>query len=290
MRYAFIKRHVGEYAVSTMCRVVEVQSQGYYQWIRHSPSNREHRLAWKRCQIRALFAEFKGRYGSPRITKELRFAGHRCSERQVAKIMREEGLRARAAKKYRATTDSRHSLPVAKDLVQRNFKVERPNTVWAGDITYLWTAQGWLYLAVVLDLYSRRVVGWATSRFINVELVCEAFARAVARRNPSRGLIMHTDRGSQYASRDFQALLQCYGAVPSMSRKGNCWDNAVVETFFHSLKVEAIHGESFSTRDVAASCLFEYIERFYNQRRRHSTLEFLSPVEYERETQLRAVG
>jgi transposase InsO family protein len=180
-------------------------------------------------------------------------------------------------------------MPVADNLLQRQFKVERPNAVWVGDITYLWTVQGWLYLAVVIDLYSRRVVGWATGRFINVALVCEAFRRAVARRGPQPGLIMHTDRGSQYASHEFRALLNRYGMVQSMSRKGDCWDNAVAESFFHSLKVEVFHREPPLGREATAAALFEYIERFYNLRRRHSSLGFLPPNEYERENQ-RAVG
>ena len=195
--------------------------------------------------------------------------------------MRKEGLKARGARKFRATTNSKHALPVAANVLERNFNPSAPNQVWASDITYLWTREGWLYLAVFLDLFSRRVVGWAVSKRIDTRLVSMAFLRAIARRSPAPGLLVHSDRGVQYASHEFRQLLSEHAARQSMSRKGNCWDNAVMESFFHSLKVEAIHGLDFQTRKEVEFEVFDYIERFYNPRRRHSKLGYISPMEFE---------
>ena len=288
MRYAFINRQSKNHSVRALCRVLGVSEQGYYQWKNLPLSQRRRRRVELRIHVRAEFRRLKGRYGSPRIWRELKEQGIICSERAVARIMREEGLRARAARKFRATTNSKHSEPVANNILNRQFTVDRPNRAWASDITYLWTSQGWVYLAVILDLYSRRVVGWAVHRRITSDLVCKAFMQAMARRSPPPGLIMHSDRGVQYASKDFRSLLSRHKAVQSMSRRGDCWDNAVAESFFHSFKVEAIHGLSFNTRREVEQEVFDYIERFYNKERKHSTLGYLSPENFERVKQISA--
>lgn len=272
-----------------MCKVLEITEQGYYRWLKAPLSERDIRRQRLLVQVRTEYQKSKQRYGSPRICRELKAKGIRCSERRVAAILRTEGLRALAARKYRATTNSKHTLAVAENVLGREFNPTQKNKVWAGDITYLWTNEGWLYLAVFLDLFSRTVVGWATSNRIDASLICTAFSRAVARRSPVPGLLVHSDRGAQYASSDFRSLLTQHQAVQSMSRKGNCWDNAVVESFFHSLKVEAIHNSRFATRREAEFEVFDYIEHFYNKLRRHSALEYLSPEVYETE-KLTAVG
>jgi len=289
VRYAWIEQQRGSYSVRTLCRVLEVTEQGYYQWLKAPLSAREHRREALTVRIRAEYRRHRERYGSPRIHRELKEQGFRCGERHIASIMRQEGLRARGARKFRATTNSAHRLSVAANVLQRAFQVEAPNRVWAGDITYLSTREGWLYLAVFLDLFSRRVVGWAVGKTIDTRLVTSALSRAVARRSPKPGLVVHSDRGAQYASHEFKALLGRHQMVQSMSRKGDCWDNAVVESFFHSLKVEAIHGLDFHTRKEAEFEVFDYIERFYNKTRRHSYLGFQAPDVFE-QNRLRAVG
>lgn len=289
MRYAFIEQQHSAYSVSALCRALGVSEQGYYQWRTAPASRREQRRESLTFKIRTEYKKFDERYGSPRIHRELRAQGCKCGERLVAAIMRSEGLRARGARKFRATTNSSHKYPVAENLLQREFTVVAPNRVWVGDITYLWTREGWLYVAVFLDLFSRRVVGWAVGRTIDAQLVKTAFLRAVARRSPAPGLLVHSDRGVQYASREFRHLLAQHGAVQSMSRKGDCWDNAVAESFFHSFKVEAIHGLDFRTRKEAEFVVFDYIERFYNKIRRHSSLGYLAPSVFEIE-KLRTVG
>lgn len=219
----------------------------------------------------------KAREGAPRLSRRLG-----VGRRQVAESLRRQGLRAKAAKKFKATTNSNHALPVAENLLQQDFTAQRPNQVWVGDITYIGTDEGWLYLAVVLDLYSRKVVGWSMSKRMTATLVCDALRMALFARKRPRGVIMHTDRGSQYCSREHRALLDKYGLIASMSAKGNCYDNAAMESWNHSLKVEAIHGERFATREHAKTHVFEYIEVDYNRTRLHSTLGYLSPEQYER--------
>ena len=288
MKYAFIEQQRKHYAVALMCRVMEVSESGYYVWRKRPESRRSSGNRQLLVQIRLVFAEARGAYGSIRVHRELKAQGTACGLNRVARLMRLEGLRAKGSKKFRATTDSSHHKPVAPHLLQRNFAVATPNTVWAGDITYLWTGQGWLYLAVVIDLFSRKVVGWAVSSAIDSALVVLAFERAIVRRRPDKGLMFHSDRGVQYASELFRHKLQQVGAVQSMSRKGNCWDNSVVESFFHSLKVERMHGQRFATKNEVEQEVFEYIERFYNRNRRHSTLGYVSPDEYEAHTFLQA--
>jgi putative transposase len=269
------------YSVRMLCRVLEVKEQGYYAWRKRPVSQRAERDAVLASEIRVVFAERRRRYGSPRIHDDLRDKGHRCGEKRVARLMRQEGLRAKAARKFRVTTDSSHGRPVAPDLVKRNFTASRPNQTWCGDLTYLWTKEGWLYLAVFIDLYSRLVVGWSLGTRLDASLVTNAFHNAVARRRPGPGLIVHTDQGVQYTSNAFVSALQAVQANQSMSRRGNCWDNAPSESFFHSLKVEAIYGEDIETRREMEFEVFDYIERFYNRKRKHSAIGLRSPMDFE---------
>jgi transposase InsO family protein len=272
-----MKSHEAEFAVRLMCRVLEVSASGYYAWRSRKPSKQAQARAALDAKVRAEFEARKGRAGAPRLAKHLK-----TGRRQVAASLRRQGLRAKAAKKFKATTNSNHSLPVADNLLRQNFTAERPNQVWVGDITYIGTDEGWLYLAVVLDLFSRKVIGWSMSDRMTATLVCDALRMALFRRKRPRGAIMHTDRGSQYCSRDHRALLDEHGLIASMSAKGNCYDNAAMESWNHSLKVEAIHGERFGTRAQAKAHVFEYIEVDYNRNRLHSTLGYVSPEQFER--------
>jgi transposase InsO family protein len=232
-------------------------------------------------RVKAIHERTGGVYGSRRMARELRGEGHDVGRCQARSLMQEAGIEVRRKRRFKLTTDSRHRLPVAENLLDRQFDVSAPNRVWAADITYLWTNQGWLYLAVVIDLYARRVVGWALSDRIQAQLVCDALRMAVGRRRPPPGLIHHSDRGSQYAGQAYQDLLREHGLTPSMSRKGNCWDNAPMERFFGSLKRERTDLRLFTTREEARACVIEYIEMFYNNRRRHSYLDYVSPAEFE---------
>lgn len=239
----------------------------------------DQRLAIK---VAAIHRESRRRYGSPRVHEELRDQGVCTGRKRVARLMREQGLQARRKRRFRVTTDSRHDLPVGPNLVARKFEVSAPNTTWVTDITYIWTHEGWLYLAVILDLFSRRIVGWSMSEQITRQLALDALTMALSRRQSPRGLIHHSDRGSQYASHDYRRLLTANGIVCSMSRLGNCWDNAVAESFFSTLKLELVYETEWATRREARAAIFEYLEAFYNGRRRHSSLGYLSPVAFER--------
>lgn len=281
MKYAYIQSQREQHRVSILCSLLGVTTQGYYAWRKRPISEREKEDARLSAQIRVLYAEHKQRYGSPRIHDALKDQGIRCGRKRVERIMRQERLVAKAGRKFRVTTDSSHDKPIAPDLVQRKFSAESPNQVWVGDITYLWTADGWLYLAVFIDLYSRMVVGWATGVRIAASLVTTALARAVARRRPKAGLIVHTDQGVQYASDAYRRALAQLQARQSMGTKGDCWDNAAAESFFHSFKVEAIYGSDIETRRKMEYEVFEYIERFYNRKRKHSALGLRSPVQFE---------
>ena len=267
--------------MTAICDVLGVSPSAYYEWVGEQEAEHARRDAELRTRIQALFVDFKGRYGAPRIHGELAKEGARVSRKRVARLMRESGLRAKTAQKYKATTDSKHALPVAPNLLERRFDVPAPNTVWVSDITYLWTRQGWLYLAVIVDLYSRKVVGWSLRERMTADLVCEALDAAVRARRPPPGLVFHSDRGSQYASKVFRRRLFRYRMKQSMSRKGNCWDNAVAESFFATLKKELVRNHAFATRDAARSDVFEYIEVFYNRRRAHSLLGYETPTSYE---------
>ena len=271
-----MKDHEGEFAVRLMCRVLSVSASGYYDWRKRVPSKQAQARAELDAQVKAEFEVRKGRAGAPRLSRHLQ-----RGRRQVAQSLRRQGLRANAAKKYKATTNSNHTLPVAGNLLKQDFTAQRPNQVWVGDITYIGTDEGWLYLAVVMDLYSRRVVGWSMGDRMPASLVCDALRMALFNRKMPRGVIMHTDRGSQYCSHEHRTLLDEHGLIASMSAKGNCYDNAAMESWNHSLKVEAIHGERFATRKQARAHVFEYIEVDYNRNRLHSTLGYLSPEQFE---------
>ncbi len=264
-----------------MCNVLGVSPSTYYEWEREQESEHSKRDAELLVLVRRIFVEFQGRYGAPRIHDELAGQGINVSRKRVARLMREAGLKAKGRRKYKATTDSNHSLPIAPNLLKRNFEVDLPNTVWVADITYIWTRQGWMYLAVILDLYSRKVVGWSLAERMAASLVCDALDAAVRLRRPGAGLVFHSDRGSQYASKIFRRRLWRYRMRQSMSRKGNCWDNAVAESFFATLKKELVRNHVFETRAHARSEVFEYIEVFYNRRRSHSLLDYETPDGFE---------
>lgn len=276
-----IKAHEGNFATRLMCRVLDVSSSGYYDWRRRSPSATARARAALDEQVKDAFLAERCRAGAPRLTRRLKARGHGAGHNQIAESLRRQGLRARGARKFKATTNSNHRLPVAPNLLQQDFSAQRPNEKWVSDITYVATDEGWLYVAVVLDLYSRLVVGWAMSDRMSATLTCDALRMALFRRHRPRGVIVHSDRGSQYCSREYRQLLKHSGLICSMSARGDCYDNAAMESWNHSLKVEAVHGERFVTRAQAKSQLFEYIEIYYNRQRLHSSLGYLSPAEFE---------
>jgi transposase InsO family protein len=276
-----IKVHEGKFATRTMCRVMAVSRSGYYGWRRRTPGPRAQARAELDKQVQQAFLAEKCRAGAPRLTRRLKARGHGAGRNQIAQSLRRQGLRARGARKYKATTNSNHRLPVAPNLLQQDFRAERPNQKWVSDITYVATDEGWLYVAAVLDLYSRLIVGWAMSDRMSATLTCDALRMALFRRHRPRGVIVHSDRGSQYCSREYRQLLSSSGLICSMSARGDCYDNAAMESWNHSLKVEAVHGERFVTRAQAKSQLFEYVEIYYNRQRLHSSLGYLSPAEFE---------
>jgi transposase InsO family protein len=273
--------HSQVYALTEMCAALEVSLSGYRAWKRGGTLNRK-RLTDSQmvAVIRAVHAELKGAYGSPRMVRELRNRGFTASKERVERLMRENGIRARHKRRYKVTTDSRHGLPVAENLLDRQFTPAAPNQVWTSDITYLWTDEGWLYLAIVLDLFNREVIGWSLKPRMTADIVTDALTMAWFRRRPAPGVLHHSDRGSQYASQTFQDKLKKYGMVCSMSRKGNCWDNAPTESWFNSFKNERIHGIRYATHAEMKAASFEYIEVFYNRKRQHSALNYQSPVQH----------
>jgi putative transposase len=280
--FRFIDEHQAQWPVRVLCDALDVSPAGYYAWRDRPTSARRQRHDALLAPIRAIHAEFKARYGSPRVHAELTARGQDCCVNTVAKVMRDHGIRAKTARKFRCTTDSDHDLPVADNLLDRQFDRAAANEAWVADITYLPTREGWLYLAAVEDLYSRRVVGWSMAEHLESRLVYDALTLAVERRLPGAGLLAHSDRGSQYASDHYQLLLGRHGITCSMSRRGDCWDNAPMESFFASLKKELVHDADFATRAEARAAVVEYIEVFYNTQRRHSSLCYVSPAEYER--------
>lgn len=291
MRFAFIQAHAMAHPVTTLCRVLQVSKAGYYAWAGRGPSRRAREDTALAGAIRAVHASHQGRgrtYGSPRVHRELRAAGRRHGVKRIARVMRAHGLRATAVRRFRITTQADPAQPVAPNVLARHFHAAAPNQVWVGDMTYLRTREGWLYLAVLLDLASRQVVGWAMRHTMEEALVLDALAMAVAQRHPPPGLLHHTDRGAQYASREYRTQLARHGLRASMSRRGDCWDNAVAESFFATLKRELVDGADWRTRDAARTAIFAYIEGWYNPRRRHSALGYLSPMQYEQ--QLRSSG
>ncbi len=281
MKYAFIRGHTRQFPVKAMCRVLGVARSGYYAWCSRKPSERHQRQAELDRQVAQAYSARKGRSGAPRLYLDLRETGLPCNRKTVSASMQRQGLRARAARKFKATTNSRHSLPVAENLLKQDFTATMSNQKWVGDITYLHTEEGWLYLAVIIDLYSRMVIGWAMSKRMTADLACDALRMALWRRKQPAGVIVHSDRGSQYCSSAYQSLIRAHHLRCSMSAKGNCYDNACAESFFHSLKVECIHGERFRTRVQMRETVFEYIEVDYNRQRRHSTLGHISPEAFE---------
>ena len=281
MKFKFIENERENFPVSILCRVLDVSRSGYYRWRTAEPSEREKLDTQLKPKVAAIYAESKETYGSPRIHAELVDLGFEVGRNRVARLMREMGLSAAPRRRFRKTTDSNHDLGFAPDLVARDFSPERPNQVWASDITYIWTDEGWAYLAVVLDLYSRRVVGWSIAEHMESSLVLDALDRALASREVGDGLIHHSDRGSQYASRVFRERLAAQGLAWSMGAKGCCYDNAVVESFFATLKKERIHRACYADLRAARADINEYINLFYNSRRRHSTLGYQSPILFE---------
>ena len=281
MRYQFILEHLGQFSTRAMCRVMEVTHSGFYAWRTGAPSPRSMSNEQLLCRIKEAHQASKQTYGSPRIHQELRAQGVSCGRHRVARLMRTHQIRAKGKRRFVITTHSNHSEPVHENILDRQFTASAPNQRWASDITYLWTREGWLYLAVVLDLFSRRVVGWSMQERMHTSLVSDALTMALAARRPTRGLLHHSDRGSQYASGDYQDQLQQHGINCSMSRKGNCWDNAVVESFFSTLKWELLSDQPVGSRSEVRSLVFEYIEVWYNRKRRHSTLGYISPAQFE---------
>jgi len=264
-----------------MCRVLKVSRSGYYAWRGRPESERDAENQRLLDRIRIIYKKSRKTYGSPRVHSQLVLDGERCSRGRVERLMSANGIRAKGRRKFVAATDSKHDLPVAENLLGREFSVEEPNRVWVSDITYIPTDEGWLYLAGVLDLCSRATVGWSMSKSLERRLVMDALEMAHRRRKPGKGLIHHSDRGSQYASHDYRKLLRDYGMQMSMSRKGDCWDNAVMESFFSTLKKELVHHRRYRTREEARREIFEFIEVFYNRQRLHSSLGYLPPLEYE---------
>lgn len=281
MRYRAILAGPSGLAIERRCALLGVSRSGFYAWCRRPPSRRAQVNAQLVLEMRRIHAEVERTYGSPRMAPELTSRGYPCGRHRAARLMRAAGIRAKQARRFQVTTDSRHGFAIAPNLLGRQFTASAPNRVWMADITYLPTAEGWCYLAVLLDAFSRRVVGWAVSTQLTTALPLAALHRALAARQPGPGLLHHSDRGIQYASTAYQNALQRYGLRASMSRRGDCYDNAVVESFFHSLKVERLHERRLTGRQEVVEELEDYIERFYNRQRRHSTLGHISPVLFE---------
>lgn len=277
-----MKNHRVDYSLDCLCRCFNVSRSGYYAWLQRKPSQRIQRRQALDDQVNALFYHHKQRYGAERLQRKIpKENGKPYDLKTIAASLRRQGLVAKAARKFKATTNSKHNLPVFDNLLQQDFSATAPNQKWVGDITYLWTEEGWLYLAVILDLFSRQVIGWSMSERMTADLACEALRMAIFRRKRPKNVIVHSDRGSQYCSHAYRQLLQQHQLLGSMSAKGNCYDNACAESFFHSLKVEAIQGERFATRESMRQAVFEYIETDYNPVRLHSTNGFLSPLDFE---------
>ncbi len=266
-----------------MCKTLKVSRSGFYAWLDRPESDRAREDRELTELIRGVFDESREIYGAPRVFRTLRHRGVPCGRNRVARLMRIAGLRSKTKLRFRVkTTDSNHSFPIAPDLLDRDFRAKSANQVWVSDMTYIRTDEGWLYLAVTMDLFSRKIVGWSMAPSMHANVVVDAMRMAVNQRRPEPGLIHHSDRGSQYASEAFRSLLAGHGLLASMSRKGNCYDNAAMESFFHSLKTELVNHEHYRSHDHARASLFDYIEAFYNRQRLHSTLDYLSPSEFER--------
>lgn len=282
MRYQFIDAEKKAFPIALLCEVMNVSRSGFYSWSSRGKSDREKERDRLIPKVKEIHKDARGAYGARRISEELSAKGESCGRTKAATLMQLANVVAKQKKKFKATTDSKHQLPVAPNVLDRNFVVSRPDIVYCSDITYIWTAEGWLYLAVVIDLYSRKIVGWSLKNRMTKELVINALQMAIWRRRPSPGLVFHSDRGSQYCSNDFQRFLKENRMTSSMSRKGNCWDNSVAESFFGSLKTERVFDSIYYTRETARRDIVDYIEMFYNSRRRHSYLGYLSPNDFEK--------
>jgi transposase InsO family protein len=286
MKYQFIHDHRATLPAGQLCRLLHVSRSAYYHWQQATPSVREQRDQELLSLIRDLHRQSRQTYGSPRIWDALRDQGFRCGRKRIARLMRFSGIRAKTKRRFKVTTRSRKAQAVAPDLVRRDFSARCPNQVWTTDITYIWTREGWAYLAVVLDLYSRMIVGWELSARLTASLATGALHRALAWREPPEGVILHSDRGSQYASTELLELAKEHRIRLSMSRTGNCYDNAVTESFFHTIKTEHLYFARFATRQEARTSIFDYIELFYNRQRKHSTINNLSPMQFEQQCNL----
>jgi putative transposase len=281
VKYAWILEQSVDYRVTLLCSVMSVSCSAYYAWTTAGESRKAKRDKELKAIITTAFTQNRAVYGTRRLKKVLEKQGENVSRRRIGRIMQEARLRCKTKLRFRATTNSKHTLPVAPNQLDRQFNVSQANQAYVGDITYIPTGEGWLYLAMVIDLYSRQVVGWSMAENMKTKLVNDALIMALWKRKPAKGLLWHTDRGSQYASDSHRQLLNQHGITQSMSRKGNCWDNAVSESFFHTLKTECVNHENYATREAARKSLFDYIEVFYNRQRLHSSNGYLSPVEFE---------
>ena len=281
MKFRFISDHRETFKVGRMCKLLNVSRSGYHAWFKRPASRRKRENRALEAKIRVLHAASHGIYGAPRIHQDLSDDDIRCSKNRVARIMRKAGIRSRTKKKFKATTNSKHNFPVAPNLLNRKFKSTAPDHTWVGDITYVHTNEGWLYLAVLLDLFNREVIGWSTSSRLTRQLAIDALQMAFGRRNPGKNLMHHSDQGSQYASNDYQKILKEHDVICSMSRKGNCYDNAVAESFFGRLKSVWVNHNRYLSRSEATQSIFYYIEIFYNRKRRHSSVDYVTPQEYE---------
>jgi transposase InsO family protein len=269
-----------------MCDMFNIDRSGYYAWLKRLPSKRQQCNEVLDKKINNIFYLHKSRYGYPRITDELHAQGEICSKNRVFRRMQCLGLRAKAKRRFKLTTDSSHDLPIAPNVLNRNFYADAPNKKWVGDISYIWTNEGWLYLAVVIDLYSRAVIGWSIQSTMSRQLVCDALTMALWRRGFPRGVLFHSDRGSQYCSDDYQKMLKHYKFICSMSRKGNCWDNSVAESFFNTIKTELVYTQKYETREIAKQSVFQYIEVYYNQVRRHSSIGSKAPLVFDNQDRM----
>jgi len=281
VKYKFMKENINIFHLIRMSKVLKVSRSGYYAWLRRPISTQEQSNRYLSERIRSIYEQRKRVYGCLRITAELREEGFSCSKNRVARLMRKQGITARTKRRFRVTTNSKHKLPVSNNLVEMQFNPEKRNSLWTSDITYIRTREGWLYLSVVLDLWSRSVISWRADRNMDENLVIKPLEKAIRNRQPGSELILHSDRGSQYASQKLRQILKENNITQSMSSKGNCYDNAPTESFFSTLKRELVYRERFNTREEAKQKLFEYIEVFYNRQRRHSTLGYLSPLQFE---------
>ena len=290
MKYKFIMENRKEYRLGKMCKMLEVSRSGYHNYVRRKMSQRQLENQMLLERIRRIHHLSRGLYGSPKIYQELRKLGLKYNRKRIVRIMRINGIRAKTKRKYKRTTDSNHSYPVAENILGQDFTSTVLNKIWVSDITYIWTKEGWLYLCCILDLCSRKIVGWQIDITLSSSLVITALSQAITNRGENPGIIFHSDRGSQYASGEVRKYLWGHKMIQSMSRKGNCYDNAVMESFFHTLKTELVSFENFQTRDEAKMKIFDYIEIFYNRQRSHSSIDYLTPEEFEINLKLKLVA